>query len=189
MTTMNPTSDTPRRKRQSLAHLTDEQRLEHRRAQVREAKQRYDAKQRAARPLMKTRPIAPLDAEMTAWINSIVDKPLELAALEVAVWEREHRMQVPRLEEPARNDPDRDIKHARWRQWGLIQLFKYDAIKKAQRKAREARRKEEEARTAAELGITLQEYRSGRTARALGRYKSRKEQEAAFLAKRRRHEH
>lgn len=169
-----------KRPRASLKDLTVEQRLEHRRAQNRASKQRYDAKMRASRPPRGYRPTAPLNDEMLSWIHSIVDEPLDLVALKIDVWGRENRMQTPSLPKPEWGDPNFQEKERVRQRWGLARLMSVDAIRRERRRQRAAEKKA--------VGQTEERKptRNRKTEPALSdaRKSKRADQEAAILAKR-----
>lgn len=177
MTTAQILPNTTKRKRESLAHLTIDERRDRRRAQVSAAAQRSAERKREARLKMESLPVATLDAEMTKWINGVLAKPLDVAALEVAIWERDHEMQVPNLKQPVLNEARYNRKYERWDRWNRVQSMKHNAIdrehQKVLRVAREARQKQAEIRKAEELGVTLQEYRDAGPARAFASWEKR----------------
>lgn len=186
-------------KRQSLKHMTPEQRAERKRIQAAERQKRKRERDKPAidmaraakelermieKDLMERTewPIAPMTEELSEFIDELITLPLDVASLALAEYEHQNRFRVAQYTvERGRffsgDSPD-DIrkKENRWRRFGLISLFSIDAMQRLNQREANKRHKVKEETEAKALGMTVERYQEHK------RFKRRQEKLAAKRA-------
>ncbi|TIL94637.1 MAG: hypothetical protein E5Y73_11030 [Mesorhizobium sp.] len=146
--------------RQSLKHMTADERAEHQRAQSRERMQRKRLKDK---PLPVT-----MTPDLEQFVDRLIAMPLDRAALAMVQWERDNKSDFPDVARPQWHAGITQLElnalDLRWRTIKMIQFSARDAIQRLAAREHRKRFLSKESDEAARLGISVVAYQSRKRA-------------------------
>ncbi|MBB4170432.1 hypothetical protein [Rhizobium sp. BK538] len=137
-------------------NLTPEERDLHDRILAKKRKRKQRENEKNLRTIVMT-------PELEEFVDELLLERLHIASMALAIWQKENKQKFPLLAKPEfRPDEGQaafSARQKRWERWGLIRMFAANAIARHQGRERKKRFDQTEARTAAELGLTVDAFR------------------------------
>ncbi|TQI75342.1 hypothetical protein FHT98_3123 [Bosea sp. AK1] len=159
-------------KRQSLKHLSPEEKADRKRQQATVRKQRERAR--------KEKPPIGMSPELEEFLDELLKLGLRHAVWGLAQWERENKQKFPELDRPA---PDASLDQhqkfeSRRKMLGLARFYVGTAIKRDKTNQRHARFLVKEAEQADGRGISVDQLRNEKRLKREASAEQRRRQEA-----------
>ncbi|NMN71175.1 hypothetical protein AF71_00029950 [Rhizobium sp. 57MFTsu3.2] len=134
--------------------------IEERRVYDRQEATKRKRKQRENEEKLRTVVMTP---ELEEFVDELVSLRLDVASMALAIWQNENRQKFPLLAKPEYRAGEEQAaftaRSKRWERWGLIRMFATNAIARYKGRDRKKRFDDKEAKTAAELGMTVDAFR------------------------------